>query len=186
MTDHSSSFLSFKCAVAHIPEKGGLGVIAQAPIAKGELIAVWSGRLVSAKELGSLPEELRRRSVQVEEELYLTSLHLNEPADCINHSCKPNAGLSGQIAIVALRTIAPGEEITLDYAMCDGSPYDEFECHCQAPNCRGRVTGEDWRLPALWTRYRGHFSPYLQRRIDQLATATRRIRRVSGRRAEGR
>ena len=34
--------------------------------------------------------------------------------------------------------------------------------------CRGRVTGEDWRNPALWERYAGHFSPYLERRIKAL------------------
>ena len=34
--------------------------------------------------------------------------------------------------------------------------------------CRGRVTGNDWRDPTLWKRYAGHFSPYLQRRINAL------------------
>jgi hypothetical protein len=67
-----------------------------------------------------------------------------------------------------MRDIGPGEEITFDYAMSDGSGYDEFACACGAATCRGRVTGEDWRLPALWRRYEGYFSPYLQRRIDTL------------------
>ena len=39
-------------------------------------------------------------------------------------------------------------------------------CQCGGPDCRGRITGNDWQLPDLWERYRGHFSPYLQRRID--------------------
>ena len=67
-----------------------------------------------------------------------------------------------------LRDIAPDEEICIDYAMCDGSPYDEFECHCGRPNCRGRVTGNDWQLPALQSRYAGYFIPYLQRRITKM------------------
>jgi hypothetical protein len=33
---------------------------------------------------------------------------------------------------------------------------------------RGEVTGKDWRNPALWQRYAGHLSPYLQWRIDGL------------------
>ena len=33
---------------------------------------------------------------------------------------------------------------------------------------RGSGDGNDWAQPELWTRYAGHFSPYLQRRIDQL------------------
>ena len=51
-----------------------------------------------------------------------------------------------------MRAIAQGEEICLDYAMCDGSSYDEFDCTCGLPDCRGRVTGEDWKRPELWER----------------------------------
>lgn len=67
-----------------------------------------------------------------------------------------------------MRRIHPGEEVTIDYAMCDGSPYDELACACGSASCRGRVSGEDWRNPDLWVRYAGYFSPYLQRRIDAL------------------
>jgi hypothetical protein len=79
--------------------------------------------------------------------------------------------LSGQLALVAMRAIQPGEEVSFDYAMCDGSVYDEFLCECGAPNCRGRVAGDDWRNPALWDKYAGYFAPYLQRRIDALRHA---------------
>jgi hypothetical protein len=67
-----------------------------------------------------------------------------------------------------MRNIAQGEEICFDYAMSDGSPYDEFDCACDAPNCRGRITGEDWRRPELQRKYANWFSPYLRRRIEQL------------------
>jgi hypothetical protein len=148
-------------------------------IEPGELIAVWSGQIVRAEDLDNLPEEIRRHTVQVEERLYLASCTPAEPPDFINHSCEPNAGLEGQIAIVALQRILPGQEVTIDYAMCDGSPYDEFECACGTPSCRGRVTGDDWRNPVLWKRYAGHFSPYLRRRIEALqrSRAPRRSRR---------
>jgi hypothetical protein len=154
---------------------GGKAVYAREVIEPGELIAVWTGRIVSAQELDELPEEIRRHTVQVEEGLYLASYGPDEGPDFINHSCEPNAGLDGQIAIVALQRIQPGEEVTIDYAMCDGSPYDEFACECGSPMCRGRVTGEDWRNPVLWERYAGHFSPYLERRIKALKR--RRLRR---------
>jgi hypothetical protein len=147
---------------------GGKAVFARSVIDSGELIAVWTGRIVSTDELDELPEDIRRHTVQVEEGLYLASHGPDEGPDFINHSCEPNAGLEGQIAIVALRRILPGEEVTIDYAMCDGSPYDEFDCACGSPICRGRVTGDDWRNPVLWERYAGHFSPYLERRIKAL------------------
>lgn len=145
----------------------GYGVFARAPIAKDEVIAVWGGEVMPKARFDQLPERMRRLSVQVEEDLYLV-VHNEGPADYINHSCDPNAGMMGQIVVVAMREIRPGEEITFDYAMTDGSDYDEFDCKCGAANCRGRVTGNDWRNPELWERYRGYFSPYLQRRIDRL------------------
>ncbi len=179
MSQGPTAYLTEKCEVRNRDVTGGKAVIAREPIAPGELIAVWSGRIIGAAELDDLPPEIRRHTVQVEEGCYLTSLKANEPPDFINHSCSPNAGLSGQIAIVAMEAIEPGAEVTIDYAMCDGSPYDEFACQCGSPVCRGRVTGEDWRNPSLWTRYAGHFSPYLQRRIFclQQTTLQRRARR---------
>jgi hypothetical protein len=174
-----TAYLTEKCEVRNRDVTGGKAVIAREPIAPGELIAVWSGRIISAAELDDLPPAIRRHTVQVEEGFYLASLTADEPPDFINHSCGPNAGLSGQITILAIEPILPGTEVTIDYAMCDGSPYDEFDCACGSPACRGRVTGEDWRNPSLWKRYAGHFSPYLQRRILRLQQASlhRRIRR---------
>jgi hypothetical protein len=154
---------------------GGKAVYARDALEAGDLVAVWSGRIVGADGLDVLPPVIRRHTVQVEERLYLASLSPDEPPDFINHSCEPNAGLDGQVAIVALHRIQSGEEVTIDYAMCDGSSYDEFECECGSTLCRGRVTGEDWRNPTLWERYAGHFSPYLERRIRALKR--RRLRR---------
>jgi hypothetical protein len=182
LTQDSTAHLTDKCEVRSRDVAGGHAVYARSVIEPGELIGVWSGRIVGRDALDSLPKAIRHHTVQVEEELFLASMRPDEPPDFINHSCEPNAGLDGQIAIVALRRILPGEEVTIDYAMCDGSPYDEFVCACGAATCRGKVTGEDWRNPALWERYAGHFSPYLQRRIDILKRA-RAPRRPKRRRA---
>ena len=175
MSPDSTAYLTDKCEVQNRDVTGCKAVYARDALEAGELIAVWSGRIVGADELDELPPEIRRHTVQVEERLYLASLSPDEPPDFINHSCEPNAGLDGQVAIVALHRIQSGEEVTIDYAMCDGSSYDEFECECGSALCRGRVTGEDWRNPTLWERYAGHFSPYLERRIRALKR--RRLRR---------
>ena len=111
----------------------------------------------------------QNRSIQVDEDLFLASAELPEPGDMVNHSCDPNCGLVGAMVVVAMRDIAVGEEISFDYAMCDGTDYDEFSCECGSPRCRGTVTGHDWRLPELQARYRGWFSPYLERRIARLS-----------------
>jgi hypothetical protein len=90
-----------------------------------------------------------------------------EDADRVNHSCNPNAGIRGQVGLVAMRAIAPDEEICFDYAMSEANDIDDFDCRCGAPNCRGRVTIYDWQIPELQARYQGYFSEYIQRLIDQ-------------------
>jgi hypothetical protein len=179
VSQNPTAYLTDKCEVRNRDVAGGKAVVARELIEPGEVIAVWSGRIVSAEELDDLSAEIRRHTVQVEEGLYLASLSADEPPDYINHSCDPNAGLAGEITIVAMQTIHPGDEVTIDYAMCDGSPYDEFDCACGTACCRGRVTGDNWRNPLLWERYGGHFSPYLLRRIAALQReqAPARLRR---------
>jgi uncharacterized protein len=170
--------------------KGGRAVLARERIACGELLAVFAGAVLETGDLTRLAPDQRRLVLQVDEHHYLLSL-VEGCADWVNHCCEPNAGLRGQVTLVALRDIEAGEEICYDYAMSDGSPYDGFECRCGAARCRGRVSGDDWMLEELWDRYRGHFSPYLQARIEQLqaaripvSPAVRRPRR-SPRRAAG-
>jgi hypothetical protein len=36
--------------------------------------------------------------------------------------------------------------------------------------CRGRVTGDDWKLPELQQRYRGHFTVHIEQLIQALNT----------------
>ncbi len=165
----STSFVSPKLEARRLPEKGGHGVFACHPVQQGERLLVWGGDIISRSQIDLLPFPLQAFVVQVEEDVYLAPRDYDEPetADYINHSCDPNAGFDGQIVLVAMRDIRPGEEICIDYAMCDGSPYDEFQCQCGTEKCRGRVTGNDWQLPELQTRYDTYFMPYLQRRIRE-------------------
>lgn len=160
-------------------QESGRGLFAVENIAKGELIAVWGGRITTARHFHDLPEEVRKLSLQIEEECFLVPQGGENAADYINHSCDPNAGMSGQIIVVAMRDISVGEEICYDYAMSDGSGYDEFPCACGARNCRGQVTGQDWMRRELWKRYDGFFSPYLARRIRAIKNPLRRNRQVS-------
>jgi hypothetical protein len=165
MVTQPTCYLSPKLVGTLRPD-GSRGVFAGQPVKTGERLTVWGGEVVTWQALVQLPQEMRRLCIQIEEDLYLVTSR-EGPADWVNHSCQPNAGLSGQVVLVALRDIAPGEEVCFDYAMCDGSPYDEFDCTCGAANCRRRVTGDDWCHPELQQRYAGYFSPYLQRRIEQ-------------------
>jgi len=164
----TSGFLSPKLRMWPTPEKGGYAVFASQVVKKGELLAVWGGRVATLEQVLALPPEQQGHTIQIYDELYLAPTDMEEPADFINHSCDPNAGIWGQIALVAMRDIEADEEITFDYAMADSSSYDEFDCACGARNCRGRVSGNDWKLPDLWEKYDGYFSTYLQHKIDKL------------------
>jgi len=168
VTGQFQSHLSPKLEARSLPEKGGMGVFALEPIGKGELLVLWGGQIIDESELDPAMPNFSQRVLQIEEGLYLLAPEQLEPSDRFNHSCRPNAGLSGQIGLVSLRDIMPGEEVCFDYAMCDGSPYDEFICSCGSEDCRGNITGEDWKRPELRERYAGYYSPYLQRRIDLL------------------
>ncbi len=165
MPNQPSSYLSPKLQGRLKTNGTGNGIFAREPLKKSELLAVFGGVVYQADAFAALPDRERSLSIQVEENLFLVPERIGE-GDYVNHSCNPNAGLSGQIALVAMRDIQPGEEVCFDYAMSDTTPYDEFDCACGAADCRGRVTGNDWRIPALQQRYAGYFTPYVQRRID--------------------
>lgn len=152
-------------AVARPAGAKGIGVFAVEPIAAGSTVIAFGGFVVNRSQLHALPESQQRHTLQIDDDLFLTGPLASEPADFINHGCTPNCGLFGATILVAMRAIEPGEELTFDYATCDGEPYDEFECQCGSPRCRGKVTGHDWMDPDLQRRYRGWFSPYLTRRI---------------------
>jgi hypothetical protein len=56
------------------------------------------------------------------------------------HSCDPNCRISIlDRAMVAVRTIAPGEPITFDYHSTERRLSHPFDCLCGSARCRGRI-----------------------------------------------
>eukprot|EP00755_Sulcionema_specki_P006022 Sspe_Gene.34353::Locus_16711_Transcript_1_1_Confidence_1.000_Length_1837::g.34353::m.34353 len=69
----------------------------------------------------------------------------------INHSCDPNLafGENHTFNVYARRPIREGEALTLDYATFTHAVYfDPFPCQCGAADCRGMITGLDYRTHA--------------------------------------
>ena len=168
----STSWLTEKAELRAAGRKG-LGVFARQAIGRGETVAGFGGQVVGSEEFDRLDEDRRAHSIQIDTGLFLVSPAVLDPADCVNHSCEPNAGLLGNVLVTAITDIAPGEEICFDYAMCDSDDYDEFVCECRTESCRGLVTGADWKRPELQARYSGSFSSYLAQRIA--AESTKRV-----------
>jgi hypothetical protein len=178
MSKQPSSYLSPKLEGRPKADGNGNGIFTLQPLKKGELVAVFGGVVYEWDTFINLSDRDRSLCLQVEDRLFLVPRPIGE-GDYVNHSCNPNAGLSGQIGLVAIRDIHPGEEVCFDYAMCDTMPYDEFDCECGQPNCRGSVSGNDWQKPDLQKRYVGYFSPHVQRRIDEIHLSNRTIERVT-------
>jgi SET domain-containing protein len=148
----------------------GRGLFAKTVIAKGEIIVVKGGYVLTKEQRDRIGNDLGPSEIQITETLFIgptTSAEREGGMMHLNHSCEPNVGLQGQIVFVAMRDIAADEELTVDYAMFDDEPY-EMRCHCRRNRCRGLVTGVDWRKPEIQKRYDGYFSWFIQRRIDSL------------------
>jgi len=151
------------------------GVFATQKIKKGEILSVFGGYVMTILEENKLPsKKLNDSGVQISENLVLSSKKNNEfeRANCFNHSCNPNAGINGQIFLVAMRDINSEEQITFDYAMClhaaTGVKEFKMKCLCGSKNCRGFITENDWMIPALQKKYRGYFQCYLENKIKIL------------------
>ena len=147
----------------------GRGVFASAPIKKGEVIVRWGGDIFTIQQVldGVVDDDT---ACQIDDGHYIASPigHGQDDEDYMNHSCDPNTWMEDEVTISAKRHIQTGEEITADYALWVGHPghVTIAVCRCSARSCRKKITGDDWKLQEVQDRYRGHFPPYLQRRID--------------------
>jgi hypothetical protein len=95
--------------------------------------------------IGSTPD---RHTVQLGPGLHLhptgnaidSSGEYRHPWMYTNHSCAPNAKVVDR-AMVSIRGIRAGEEITFDYDTTEYDMASPFECHCENPGCRGMIRG---------------------------------------------
>jgi uncharacterized protein len=145
----------------------GRGLFAIAAIAKGEIVVIKGGYILTREQRDEIAKELGPSEIQITEDLFIGPTTLAEREGGmmhLNHCCEPNLGLQGQVVFVAMRDIAAGEELTIDYAMIGDEP-DEMECQCGSEACRRLITGTDWQKPELQTKYDGYFSWFIQRRI---------------------
>ncbi len=131
-------------AVRRVSETIGDGVFATHPIPRGTI--VWTQ--------DALDSVYSRESVRHLSPPVLALLdhfaHIDEKGQfvlcwdagkLVNHSCTPSLRGVGTWFQVARRDIAPGEEITCDYAECNIQ--QPLECRCGQGDCRGAVHADD-------------------------------------------
>jgi len=147
-------------------------------IHQAEIVCIKGGHIFDRQKLREISPALGPAEVQIAEDLFIGPVTEDEREGSMifsNHSCDPNIGVQGQIVFVAMRDIAPGEELTHDWATTDDDTY-EMECRCGAANCRKIITGQDWRKKELQQKYSGFLSWYLQKKIDAESAAVRNLR----------
>lgn len=150
----------------------GRGLFATGDIRRGEVVNICGGAIITDNEYAALERDygefLFHYATQIADGFYLLgglSHEELEDDDFINHSCSPNCGLNGQIAVVSMRDIKKGEELTIDYAMIDSGPWISFACRCGLEVCRKKISGNDWESPMLQKKYKGYFSWYIEEKI---------------------
>jgi hypothetical protein len=117
------------------------GCFAEDFIPAGATVREYTGQMISAAEA------LRREADPARPGIYTVWLDEGRVVDgwfggnesiYLNHACAPNCEWDfrdDRIFIRALRDIAPGEELTIDYAYEPEPPLEA--CACGAAQCRG-------------------------------------------------
>ena len=92
----------------------GRGLFARNAIAKGEIVAVKGGHVLTGPQWRALEPTLGSAEIQIAEDLFIAPVDRDERHGCmlyVNHSCDPNVAIQGQIVLVAMRDVRAGEEL---------------------------------------------------------------------------
>ena len=114
-------------AAEYIPQRLKIGEI------RGEAISCAEGRRRAAGLQRIMIVEVSARTA-------IDASGSTDPMRFTNHSCQANARLAiiaGRIEFYALRPIAPGEEITVNYGLTHHA--GRLRCRCGAANCIGAL-----------------------------------------------
>ncbi len=95
----------------------------------------------------------------------LDVIHVTTLDNFINHSCEPNLGYDHHGNVVSRRSLAPGEELLIDYGEFVVNYDEPFTCRCGANSCRTNVTRNDWHH----LRSRRRLPPFIERRLERRA-----------------
>ena len=130
----------FQVAVA-LSAIDGRGAFAAEPIPARRKIGEIRGEAVSVREARRRARGLERiMIVEMNERRAIDASSSADPLRYTNHSCAPNAVLrirQGRVELYAMRDVAAGEELTVDY----GESHHEgrLACRCGAARCAGRL-----------------------------------------------
>src|SRR3954471_10947849 len=118
----------------------GMGLFADTAIARRAKIGEFEGEVIGLREARRRAKGQRVIAIVELDRHALDATRMRHGFRFINHSCEPNTFFRctpERAEVYALRDIAPGEELTVDYGETqhDG----KLACRCGAARCRGRL-----------------------------------------------
>jgi SET domain len=145
------------------------GLFACRPIPRLTPIIIFSGKIVTGKQIENVTHREQEMSLQIDTDLWQIPNNAGivqngfndmesesfETGDFINHSCNPNCGMLDSIRVITMRDVAVDEELTFDYAMTNTGQRnivaETVECRCgdasagNSLQCRGVITPLDYQ-----------------------------------------
>jgi SET domain-containing protein len=118
----------------------GWGLFTSTRIARRAKIGEFEGEVIGLREARRRAKGRDIIAIVELERHALDATHSPRGFRFINHSCEPNTFFRctpARAEVYALRNIAAGEELTVDYG--ESHHNGRLPCACGARNCRGRI-----------------------------------------------
>ena len=162
------TWINPKIEIRETPNKGR-GMFAIENIFSGEELLVWGGEYTDSRSAAEAKNS-GKLCMQWDDNIFSVENRGDDVGYFINHSCNSNTWMTDAYTLVANKDIKIGEEITADYSLWEANEdyISKWECTFGSPDCRKRITGKDWRGQILQERYKDHFSPLINKKINNL------------------
>lgn len=133
--------------------KGEIGLFAARSLKKGTIIAETKhfDEIFHPWEDFKILDKITQRKIK--QYCILTKKGFYTPRDFnwlpvpwnMNHGCNYNVGFDKDENFITTRFVRRGEELCWDYGMGISDDMFKLRCKCGSVNCRGLITGNDWK-----------------------------------------
>lgn len=128
------------------------------PIRAGEVIFYLSGEIVGHPT---------KYTIQLDETRHVVTA--NGLWKSMNHACEPNVRIDVTTReMIAIRDLAPGEELTFNYNTTEWDMASPFGCGCGAPTCAGTIRGFKYLSAEQRAALKPYLSPFIASRFDRI------------------
>lgn len=138
----------------------GKGIFAGENVQKGQLIQHIKGDIKFFIVKNKKDSQLYPNWIGISKNKWMD---VKYPHQYLNHSCNPNASISGKVCVVAIKQIKEGEEITIDYSITECDELWEMNCSCGQNNCRKVVKSIHYLPKKTFNKYMPHIPTYFKK-----------------------